>query len=91
MRVVEDSASSTSCAIMNEEKSVNGTESDVCKNRKSHSTEHNHSPNSDHSEQGYASPGGRLKFFKGIQSLLQICMMYQFNLLKKDFSYLILN
>lgn len=66
MRVVEESASSTSCAIMSEEKSSNGTESDGSNSKKSQRTEQNHSPSSEyHSEQGYALPGGRLKFFKG--------------------------
>ncbi|KAK6639694.1 hypothetical protein RUM43_007969 [Polyplax serrata] len=65
MRVVEESASSTSCAIMSEEKSSNGTESDGSNSKKSQRTEQNHSPSSEyHSEQGYALPGGRLKFFK---------------------------
>lgn len=66
MRVVEDSASNASCAIMSEEKSLNGTESDGFNSKISQSTEQIHSPNldySDHSSLG--SSGGRLKFFKG--------------------------
>lgn len=82
MRVVEESASSTSCAIMNEEKSINGTETDDCKSNKSQSTEQNHSPNSDYSEQVYASSGGRLKFFKGILSFINLLffLIYLLNL-----------
>lgn len=65
MRVLEDSAS-TSCAIMSEEKNLNGTEPDGCNSKKNQTSEQNHSPSSEHSEAGYTSAGGRLKFFKGV-------------------------
>ncbi|KAL0269655.1 UNVERIFIED_CONTAM: hypothetical protein PYX00_007310 [Menopon gallinae] len=62
MRVPEDSAS-TSCAIMSEEKSLNGLESDGCNSR---------SPSNEFSDQGYASSGGRLKFFKDGKFILEL-------------------
>lgn len=64
MRVLEESAS-TSCAIMSEEKNLNGTESDGCNSKKNQSAEQNHSPNSENNESGLSASGGRLKFFKG--------------------------
>lgn len=69
MRVLEDSAS-TSCAIMSEEKNLNGTEPDGCNSKKNQASEPNHSPSSENSEAGYNTAGGRLKFFKGMYKKL---------------------